>query len=89
MGSSNLDWRLSRISGAEIGNVYDLIEETGYEKGSLRYMKIVAEKFESARRRADLTFSHHLEVVKLPPEKQENLDLRYSTRNKLKSNNIK
>ncbi len=41
----------------------DLIEETGYEKESLRYIKIVAEKIESARRRADLTFSNHLEVV--------------------------
>lgn len=52
--------------------MYDeMIEETGYEKGSLRYIKIVAEKIESARRRADLTFSHHLEVVKLSPEKQD------------------
>ena len=52
--------------------MYDeMIEETGYEKGSLRYIKLVAEKIESARRRADLTFSHHLEVVKLPPVKQD------------------
>jgi N6-adenosine-specific RNA methylase IME4 len=49
----------------------DMIQETGYEKGSLRYIKLVAEKIESARRRADLTFSHHLEVVKLSPEKQD------------------
>ena len=49
----------------------DMIEETEYEKGSLRYIKLVAEKIESARRRADLTFSHHLEVVKLSPEKQD------------------
>jgi len=52
--------------------MYDeMIGETGYEKGSLRYIKLVAEKIESARRRADLTFSHHLEVVKLPPDKQD------------------
>jgi len=52
--------------------MYDeMIENTGYEKGSLRYIKLVAEKIERARRRADLTFSHHLEVVKLPPEKQD------------------
>ena len=45
--------------------MYDeMMEETGYEKGSLRYIKLVSEKIESARRRADLTFSHHVEVVK-------------------------
>jgi N6-adenosine-specific RNA methylase IME4 len=49
----------------------DMIEESGYEKGTLRYIKLVSEKIESARRRADLTFSHHVEVVKLSPEKQD------------------
>jgi len=53
------------------GMYNEMIEDTGYEKGSLRYIKLVSEKIESARRRADLTFSHHLEVVKLPPEKQD------------------
>ncbi len=41
------------------------------KKDLSRYIKLVAEKIESARRRADLTFSHHLEVVKLSPEKQD------------------
>jgi hypothetical protein len=63
--------------------MYDeMIEETEYEKGSLRYIKLVAEKIESARRRADLTFSHHLEVVKLSPEKQDEY-LEKASENKL------
>jgi N6-adenosine-specific RNA methylase IME4 len=63
--------------------MYDeMIDETGYEKGSLRYIKLVAEKFESARRRADLTFSHHLEVVKLSPDKQDEY-LEKASENKL------
>ena len=60
----------------------DMIEETEYEKGSLRYIKLVAEKIESARRRADLTFSHHLEVVKLSPDKQDEY-LEKASKNKL------
>lgn len=60
----------------------DLTEKTRYEKGSLRYMKLVAEKIESARRRADLTFSHHLEVLKLLPDKQDEY-LEKAAKNKL------
>jgi len=47
-----------------------MIDETGYDKDSLSYIKLVLERIESARRCADLTFSHHLEVVRLSPEKQ-------------------
>jgi len=53
------------------GMYEDIAEETGYDKGTLRNIKNVSENIENARRHADLSFSHHQEVVFLSPEKQE------------------
>ncbi len=49
--------------------VYDELKEiTGYDRGTLRNIKMVAENTSSLRR-DDLSFSHHSEVAKLAPEK--------------------
>jgi N6-adenosine-specific RNA methylase IME4 len=48
----------------------DIAEETVYDKESLRHYKRVSENIESGRRRPDLSFSHHVEVASLTPEKQ-------------------
>jgi len=51
--------------------VYDQLEEiTGLERHTLQNYKGVAE-LTSSRRREDLSFSHHAEVAKLNPDKQE------------------
>jgi len=49
----------------------DIAEETGYADRTLRLVKETAEKIESGRRLPELSFSHHVEVASLPPEKQE------------------
>jgi len=49
----------------------DIAQETGYEIKALQNIKSVADKIESSRRREDLSFSHHVEVASLPPQKQE------------------
>lgn len=49
----------------------DVAEETGYADRTLRLAKETSERIESGRRLPDLTFSHHVEVAPLPPEKQE------------------
>jgi N6-adenosine-specific RNA methylase IME4 len=52
--------------------VYDELEEiTGLERKTLQNFKSVTDKVDSSRRREDLSFGHHSEVSKLPPEKQE------------------
>ena len=51
--------------------MYDDVAETGYSDRNLRLVKDTAEKIESGRRLPDLSFSHHVEVAALPPEKQE------------------
>jgi N6-adenosine-specific RNA methylase IME4 len=49
----------------------DIAEETGYDKTTLRHIKDTTENIENVRRRTELSFSHHVEVASLPPEKQE------------------
>jgi N6-adenosine-specific RNA methylase IME4 len=49
----------------------DVAEEIGISKESLRHYKDVAEKIESGNRLPELTYTHHLQVASLPPEKQE------------------
>jgi len=52
--------------------MYDeIVEETGYDKQSLKDIKWVSEKVESSLRKDDLSFNHHKEVASLTPEKQE------------------
>lgn len=52
--------------------VYDELEEiTGLERKTLRNYTNIAGNVQSSRRRDDVGFSHHAEVAKLPPEKQE------------------
>lgn len=52
--------------------VYDELEEiTGLNRESLKAMKSVSEKVSTSTRLPELSFSHHREVAKLPPEKQE------------------
>ena len=48
----------------------DIAEETGYDKGTLQNIVSVTKSIETSLRHEDLTFSHHQEVAKLPPEKQ-------------------
>ena len=51
--------------------VYDELEElTGFSRQSIKDSRWVAEKTSSLRK-DDLSFNHHKEVAKLPPEKQE------------------
>jgi hypothetical protein len=49
----------------------DIVEETGYEINSLREYKRVAENIINDICMPDLSFSHHVEVAPLTPEKQE------------------
>lgn len=49
----------------------DIIEETGYDKQTLKNLKSVSENVPSTVRLPDLSFTHHAEVAKLTPEKQE------------------
>jgi N6-adenosine-specific RNA methylase IME4 len=52
--------------------VYDELEEiTGLDRGTLQNYKSVAERVEPSLRNESLSFNHHVEVAKLPPEKQE------------------
>jgi len=52
--------------------VYDELEEiTGLDRNTLKAMKSVSEKVSTSTRLPDLGFSHHREVAKLPPERQE------------------
>ena len=60
----------------------DIAEETGMDKGYLRDIKYVADNVELSRRKDNLSFSHHVEVASLPPEKQE-LFLNMAVENKL------
>lgn len=48
----------------------DIAEETGYDKKTLWEYKNMSEKIESSARAEDLSYSHHREVISLPPEKQ-------------------
>ena len=48
----------------------DIAEETGYEKETLKKYKQVSEGVESGIRIPNLSYSHHREVISLPPEKQ-------------------
>jgi len=49
----------------------DVAEETGYDKDTLKNIRIVSEQVKPALRNADLSFSHHKEVAPLTTEKQE------------------
>jgi N6-adenosine-specific RNA methylase IME4 len=52
--------------------VYDELQEiTGLDRNTLKAMKSVSEKVSTSTRLPDLGFSHHREVAKLPPERQE------------------
>lgn len=54
------------------GKVYNELEEiTGLDKGTLQNYKSVAERVDSSLRNEELSFNHHLEVAKLPEEKQK------------------
>lgn len=53
------------------GMYEDIAEETGYDNRTLRLLKNTSEHIESGRRLPDLSFSHHVEVASLPPDKQE------------------
>jgi DNA modification methylase len=52
--------------------VYDELEEiTGLDRSTIQTYKSVSDNVESLLRNKDLSFNHHKEVAKLPPEKQE------------------
>jgi len=49
----------------------EMIEHTGYDYATLRVLKWVASRVAVSRRRESLSFAHHKEVAKLPPDQQE------------------
>ncbi len=54
------------------GTTYaDMVEETGYDPGTLRNLRWVATRVDVAQRRENLTFAHHQEVARLSPAQQE------------------
>jgi hypothetical protein len=64
------DW--IRYGSARYGDKYlPASQVTGYDVQSLMNMAYVASRFEVARRRPGLSFSHHAELAGLAPEDQE------------------
>jgi len=64
------DWLT--YGAAEYGETYtDAMATTGLEYDSLAKCKLVAERIEFRRRRLNLTWSHHREVVALVPDEQD------------------
>lgn len=49
----------------------DIAEETGYDKGTLKNIKMVSDAIKPSFRNDDLSFSHHMQVAPLTPAKQE------------------
>jgi len=47
------------------------LDETGYSYDTLRHVALVAVKVEPSRRKHNLSWSHHLEVIKLNPDEQD------------------
>ena len=68
--------------------VYDELEElTGLSRKTIKNYKSVAENT-SSHRCDDLSFTHHIEVAKLPPEKQETY-LKRASEEKLSVRNLR
>lgn len=64
------DWL--RYGNAKYGERYaHAATITGYDTQTLMNMVYVASRFDGARRRAGLSWSHHAEVAALPPDEQE------------------
>jgi hypothetical protein len=64
------DWL--RYGNAKYGERYaHAATITGYDTQTLMNMVYVASRFDGARRRQGLSWSHHAEVAALPPEEQE------------------
>ena len=56
------------------GTTYaELGERTGFDPGTLRNLKWVASRVAPEQRRPGLSYAHHQEVVRLPPEQQESV----------------
>lgn len=51
----------------------ELGQRTGYDAGTLRNLKWVAGRVAPEQRHPGLSFAHHQEVVRLPPEQQESV----------------
>ena len=49
----------------------ELGQRTGYGAGTLRNLKWVASRVAPEQRHPELSFAHHQEVVRLPPEQQD------------------
>jgi hypothetical protein len=65
------DWFVFGHGRYRDGEMYhQALEETGRSAGGLYTLKWVAEKVGPEVRRADLSWSHHREVAKLPPDEQ-------------------
>ena len=68
------DWaRFGEKKGYYISSkVYDELEEiTGLGHNTIKNIKSIAEAVPSSLRNDELSFSHHIEVAKLQPEKQK------------------
>ena len=69
--------------------VYDELEElTGLKRDTLITYKSVSSSVDSLLRNKDLSFNHHKEVAKLPPEKQETY-LKRASEEKLSVRNLR
>jgi hypothetical protein len=65
------DWLVYGVD-AEYGQMYTAaLASTGLDYASLNNCKIVARAIEFTRRRVNLSWSHHLEVVALAPDEQD------------------
>lgn len=75
--SKRLEWALSDalvFGELAYGDLYaQWAQETGLNKRTLQNYARVGRLVEPARRRADVSFSHHEAVAKLPPEHQDDL----------------
>jgi N6-adenosine-specific RNA methylase IME4/ADP-ribose pyrophosphatase YjhB (NUDIX family) len=66
------DW--IRFGEKKWGKMYKEAEEiTGLENNTLRHIKSVSDNIDSCRRRHNLSYSHHAEIVGLNEEQQEKL----------------
>ena len=71
-----IEWALADalIFGERYGEDYaQWVEETGLKKRTLQNIARIGREIPPARRRADVSFSHHAEVITLPLRDQETL----------------
>lgn len=75
--AKRVEWALAdaiNFGERAYGDLYaHWVQETGLNKRTLQNYARVGRQIEPARRRADISFSHHAEVAALPPAEQKKL----------------